>query len=261
MRVGTVGDPAALRLLNKTMDFLEKQKQFDNNGATTLNGLSDTLKIIQLSLARIEHKDPIPPESRNYATVVAQNSSKDSETSTMLPWRKDPQQAPKNKVPTLKKAHQAREITVHIGNKAEKEKVKMLSTKDLVEALQAETQDIWEVSRLISGDIKIHVESLEAKKALQKQTGWIQKMAKSAMIHVRTFLARANGVRVGNVNIANQAKAIEYLQTANACLHPGLKIAKLTWSARAIREGKTYSILHIEVATAAIANQLIRKVS
>lgn len=83
------------------------------------------------------------------------------------------------------------------------------------------------MSRLISGDIKIHVESLEAKKALQKQTRWTQKMAKSVIVHVQTFLVRANGVRVRNINIANQSKAIEYLQTANMRLHSGLKIAKL----------------------------------
>ena len=84
IQVGTVGDSAALKLLNKTMDLLEKQKQFDNNGTTTLNSFSDTLKIIQLLLARIENKNLTPPEPRNYATIVAQNSPKGSETSTML---------------------------------------------------------------------------------------------------------------------------------------------------------------------------------
>ena len=46
----------------------------------------------------------------------------------------------------------------------------MLLIKDLVEALQAKTKDIQEVSCLISGDIKIHIKSFKAKKVLQKQT-------------------------------------------------------------------------------------------
>ena len=142
MRVGTVRDPAALELLNETMNLLEKQRQFDNDGATMLNSLSDMLKVIQLLLARIENKDSTPLELRNYTTVVAQNSSKSSKTSTMLPWHKDLQQAPKDKVPTPREACQVREITVQIGNKTEKEKVKILLIKDLVETLQAETQGI-----------------------------------------------------------------------------------------------------------------------
>ena len=39
--------------------------------------------------------------------------------------------------------------------------------------------------------------------------------------------------------------------------HLDLKITKLAWSARAIRERKTYSTLHIEVTTAVMANHLI----
>lgn len=104
IQVGIIRNSMALEMLNKTMDLLEKQKQFDNNGTTTLNSLSNTLKIIQLSLACIEHKDSILLEPRNYAIVVAQNSPKGLETSTMLPQHKNPQQAHKNKVPTLKEA-------------------------------------------------------------------------------------------------------------------------------------------------------------
>ena len=46
----------------------------------------------------------------------------------------------------------------------------MLSTKNLVEALQAETKNIQEVSWLISSNIKIHAELVKAKKALEKKT-------------------------------------------------------------------------------------------
>lgn len=74
-------------------------------------------------------------------------------------------------------------------------------------------------------------------------------MAKSVAVHVQTFFVSANGIKIDNINIANKVKA-------NVRLHSGLKITKLAWSTRAIREKKIYSILYIEVATAAMANQL-----
>lgn len=74
---------------------------------------------------------------------------------------------------------------------------------------------------------------------------------------MQTFSVWANGVKVKNIKIANQSAAIEYLQAVNVRLHPGLKITKLTWSLRAVREKKMYSTLYIEVAIAAMANRLI----
>ena len=256
-RVSFVGDPAALELLKETMELLEAQMHIDDNRAKAPN-LEDTFKDIQLSLARIERKELATPVSKNYAAaaVMQNTAAKIPEPMAGPLTQKEPK--PKQvKAPTPKETRRAKEITVHIGNEADKEKIKMLSTKDLVEALQAETKGIRGVSRLISGDTKIHAESLEAKKALQRQTEWTRKMAESAAVHVRTFSVRANGVKVENINIANQSRAIEQLQAANAYLHPGLKITKLAWSARAIRERKIYSTLHIEAATAAMANWLI----
>ena len=82
-------------------------------------------------------------------------------------------------------------------------------------------------------------------------------MTESVAVQIRVFSVRANGIRVENINIANQPRAIESLQTAKAYLHPGLKIPKLALSMKAVGEKKVYSTLHIEVATAATANRLI----
>lgn len=82
-------------------------------------------------------------------------------------------------------------------------------------------------------------------------------MAESAAMQTRTFFVRANGIRMENVNTANQPEVIERLKSANLRLHSGLRIMNLVWSARAIREKKVYFTLHIEVATATMANKLI----
>ena len=60
-----------------------------------------------------------------------------------------------------------------------------------------------------------------------------------------------------HIDVTNQTRAIEYLHAVNARLHSGLKIVKVAWSNKAIREGKVYSTLHMEVETAPMANQLI----
>ena len=72
----------------------------------------------------------------------------------------------KDKIPTPK---EAREITVHITKNADKEKVKLMPTKELVETLQNEAKGI-RVSRLLNDDIRIHTKSLKAKKTLQEKT-------------------------------------------------------------------------------------------
>ena len=78
----------------------------------------------------------------------------------------------------------------------------------------------------MSGDLKIHTESLEAKKLLQEKPEWVQIVAESAAIKTRTYSIRVNGVKVENIKTANQSQAIEYLQAANARLHLNLKIKK-----------------------------------
>lgn len=247
------GPPKALQLLEKTVEQLKMQKEIDNNdGTRTPNNLNDTLKAIQLSLARIERKGITPPKAKSYAAAAKSGSGKDPKLKLIIA-----KQVPQ--APFLKETRRAKEITVHITDKADRERVKTLPTKDLVEALQADTNRIRGMSRLINSDIKIHTESPEAKKALQEQSKWTQKMAKSAAVQVRIFFVQANGIKMENIKVANQSAAIGYLQTANTVLHSGLKIIKLAWLLRAIREKKKFSTLYMEVATAAMANQLITK--
>ena len=57
------------------------------------------------------------------------------------------------------------------------------------------------------------------------------------------------GVKVEHIKTANQSQVIEYLQAANARLHPDLQIKKIAWSTRAIMEKKAFSTLHMKVAT------------
>ena len=62
---------------------------------------------------------------------------------------------------------------------------------------------------------------------------------------------------MAHIDATNQNQTIQYLQAANARLRSGLKITRIAWSFRAIKETKTYSSLHVEVETPAMANRLI----
>ena len=230
-RVGTVGDPEALQLLRNSAEILQAQNLVDDKVAETPNNIGDTLQAIQQSLTRIERNETTP---RSYA-AAATGQGRD-EPAPPKNQNVKPRQARKHKAPTPGEARRAREITVHITEDADKEKMKLMPTKELVETLQNGAEGIRGVSRLLNGDIRIHAESLEAKKTLQEKTDWIRMVAVSAAVHTRTFTVRANGIRVENIKVANQSIAITYLQAANARLHPNLKIVKVAWSIKAIRE-------------------------
>lgn len=89
--------------------------------------------------------------------------------STDITRKQAPKAIKNTKGLSSKETQCARKITVHIANEANKEKMKTLPIKDLVEALQVDTNSIKGVSRLISGNIKIHTESLEAKKLFRNR--------------------------------------------------------------------------------------------
>lgn len=113
------------------MKLLEVQKRINNKKAKTSN-LNNILKDIQLSLTKIKRKEPISM-LKNYAAITVQNSSTSNTITAMSHKTLKPKQAPQS--PTPKKARCAREITVHIRDKADKEKMRMLSIKYLIEAL------------------------------------------------------------------------------------------------------------------------------
>ena len=251
-RVGTVGDPVALQLLKSSAELLQAQKQIDDEVAMAPNIHIDTLQSIQQIPTRKEQKDTTP---QSYV-AAATGRGRDGPAP---PAKKNVKSQPtsKDKTPIPKEARRAREITVHITENADKENMKLMPTKELVETLQNGAEGIRGVSHLLNGDIRFHTESLEAKKILQEKTDWTRMMAASAAVNTRTFTVRANRIRVENIKVANQSTAIAYLQAANARLHPDLKIIKVAWSVKVIREKKAYSTLHMEVATAEMANRLI----
>ena len=201
--VGDGGEPKGTEVLKEVREFLLNQRNIDDKTPSTLN---NTLREIQQCLARIESTKPIT-KANNYAAAAIRGQAVEAPP---IPRRTKPTAPLKRNELSPQEVRKAREITIIVSKETDKDKLKNMTTKDLVETLQAETEGIRGVSRLISGDLKIHTESAEAKKVLQENSEWTQKIAESAAIKTRTYSVRVNGVKVEHIKTANQSLAIGY---------------------------------------------------
>ena len=255
-RVGNVGDPVALQILQESKIVLEAQNQLDKKSHDTTHVVS-ALNDIKSTLQRVESRKEIST-ARNYAAVAAAGHLNEGGSVPVRSTLNNVKtQKAKEQTPSMIK--RARELTIRVTKSEDRERIKQTSTKDLVEALQKRNAGIIGVSRLNSGDIRIHTETAAIKKSLYDNTGWVREVAASAAVQRRTFAIQVRGVRMQHIDVTNQTRAIEYLHAVNARLHAGLKIVKVAWSNKAIREGKVHSTLHMEVETAPMANRLINE--
>ena len=179
--VGDGGEPKGTEVLKEVREFLLNQRNIDNDNDKTPSTLNNTLREIQQSLARIEGTKPIT-KANNYAAAAIRGQAVEAPP---IPRCTKPTAPLKRNELSPQEVRKAREITIIVSKETDKEKLKNMTAKDLVETLQAETEGIRGVSRLISGDLKIHTESAEAKKVLQENSEWTQKIAESAAINMK----------------------------------------------------------------------------
>ena len=106
-------------------------------------------------------------------------------------------------------------------------------------------------------DLLVGTRTEAARRSLEEDTTWLERIAPSAYIKRKTYTVAAHGIRVANVDTTAQASAIAALLQQNYSLHPGLTVEKLTWPKSA--EGKHMSSLHIDTHDVAAANCLIDK--
>ena len=251
-----VRNSGGLQLLRAVGEYFvaqcaREEKQEKEEGSPVLAAL----KTIEDRLNRFENRSTKAAPS-NYAAAAGKGNReavdltgqrKQSSHITHTPTAKD----------ILAEQRKTKELIVRIANAKEKEDVQQTATKDLVEKIQEKAIEVVGISRLPSGDIKVFTRTKETKETLEKDTEWTKTVAESADISRRTYGVTAHGVKVRNIDTANQAQAIEHLYRCNACLHANLKITKVSWLARAIKEKKAFSSLRIEVETPDMANRLI----
>lgn len=247
-KVGAIGDPEALALLREAGDALkntEATKTTTNDSTTVCDAISE----IRTSLRLMEEKIDQSTKPRSDAAAAAYAPPSAQEARAKGP-RNDP------RAPAINR--RARDITIEVTDAGEKERIDNMTNERLVESLRAEgASGILGVARMPNGKIRIQMESIEQKEALQARQDWTHRIAPSAAVQQRTFSVRVHGVRVSHIDTLRQREAIAYLTASNARLHPGLIIKKPARSNKVARHNKTVSTLHVEVTTPEAANRLI----
>ena len=149
------GEPEGTGILEEVKKFLDNQRSIDNDNENIPKPIHDTLTEIQRSLAHIESAKTAITTTNSYSAAATRGQASEAPP---IPRRTKPITSSKQTEPLPQEVRQA--MTVVISSASDKEKIKNMPTKYLVETLQAETEGIRGVSRLISGDLKLHTESL-----------------------------------------------------------------------------------------------------
>lgn len=277
-KAGDVGDPEALRLLRcaeKTLRngeseisvLRERVKTREKRVETPMEEIVNMMKIMQERLSRMEEKGKkegsrlgaggkqTAEGGKTFAAVAGAITQQNVNLATEK-RRRQPVVGPKQK--SLKKLQTERAIIVRIPREEQRKRIEKGIAKELTESFTENVKGIVGMTRLNNGNVRVITESIEVKRRLQQHTGWAKAIiADSATVNRRTYAIEVADVRMANVNTKHPEEAIQHLIEENKSLHPGLKIAKIAWSGRAIRLRKSHSTLHLEVESPAMANRLI----
>ena len=84
------------------------------------------------------------------------------------------------------------------------------------------------VKKLPSGDIVVQLKEQAGKEKLVRSQQWLERVAPSAKLVPDLFPVMVHGVRMSNINIADQRQTNRKLEEQNTTLHPNLKIVRTT---------------------------------
>ena len=246
----TVPGAVVSRWILALVEFIEQNEaKRDAPDASNQESLQSTLHDIQQRLQKIEKQGENNGKALSYAAVAS-----GGRRGTTGDIGKTQTQIDEN---MLREKRKMKELIVRIEDPKEQEALGRKTTKEIIEAIKIPNSEIAGIRKLPSGDLKIHTKTAQAKQSLQSQPAWIKNVAASATIRKEGYAVIAHGMRMNDVRGPKQMKAIEYLIRENKDLHEDLKINRVAWSTRAIKQNKRYASMHIEVETAEMANRLI----
>jgi hypothetical protein len=126
----------------------------------------------------------------------------------------------------FKTTKQVREFTILIVDDVEREILKIMIIKNIMNKLQMKR--IREIIRLNNDDVRIQTKSEKIKNFLQKKSEIIRRIVESITIRIQIYAIRINEVKVEHIDTNNQFDVIKYLQNVNASLHSSLIIKKMS---------------------------------
>ncbi len=130
----------------------------------------------------------------------------------------------------LKKAKREKTLVFKIREQSEKNSLRMLFVKKLIERLQRVEkikENVMTTRRLLSENVKLITRSKKTKNRLTINNSLMKNVAPSAYAVPRTFGILAHEVRVIDVQTNNQQEIIRRIEKQNETLHSSLRIVKV----------------------------------
>ncbi len=161
----------------------------------------------------------------------------------------------------LKKVKREKTLVFKIREQSEKNSLRMLFVKKLIERLQRVEkikENVMTTRRLFNENVKLITRSKKIKNRLTINNSLMKNVASSAYAMSRIFEVLTHEVRMIDVQTSNQQEIIRRIEKQNETLHSSLRIARIIWSRNVINEEKELSSLIVKIHSAEQINRLIK---
>ncbi len=238
-----VEDSKTLALLRNTIALLDQARTTTTNSLIVNDStLHSILQNMQTTIEQLQRNDS-RFKSKSYTKILR------------IVFESIIKSAVADKSINFKTTKQVREFTILIVDDVEREILKIMIIKNIINKLQM--KKIRKITRLNNDDLRIQTKSEKIKNFLQKKSEIIRRIIELITIRIRIYAIRINEVKVEHIDTNNQFDVIKYLQNVNASLHSNLIIKKMSWSFRVIRDKKRYFTLHMKIIIVKMINRML----
>ena len=156
----------------------------------------------------------------------------------------------------------AKAIIVGFKEQKDRELIEKIPNEELLSRIKRgndheNTKEVIAVRKLQSGDLLLHTATEEARRRLEGDGKWLQRVAGSATAKRQRFPVFVHGTEVARYHQKDQKESKKLLEEQNRSLHPELEVLEISWPKFATTSGKRYSSMVVDVASAEQANRLI----
>jgi hypothetical protein len=197
--------------LNKVGDFVQDTLSSHGPNDSVAYCVEQTFKAVQCieqtpRTKSGDNKIPAIPRKPTWAALAARQMLQPIETLRMLA----------NDVASL------RQIKVRITDLTERKTLWTTANRTIVEGVveKGNGGGVVGVKKLPSGDIMVQLKEQAGKEKLVRSQQWLEQVAPSAKLIPDVFPVMVHGVRMSNINIADQRQTNRKLEEQNRTLHP-----------------------------------------
>jgi len=151
-------------------------------------------------------------------------------------------------------------ILVKIVKRKEMKEIQKRSIDQIFQEIANMLMMQWDLivllCKLESKDIALHVMSLKVQAALEKSQTWMKRIASSVHVMHKSFAILAHDVHI-ILNTSNQKMIIKKLIKNNVRLHEDLKMLRIAWLKKIVKNEKIHSSLIVEIMIKTMMNQLL----